>query len=187
MPPKVRFERDTILQAALELVRQKGIGALNARAVADALGCSTQPLFREFRSMEEIRTAVIQLALQRYNQSIAQSFRQAEKPYLASGLAYIRFAREEPELFRLLFMCERRGELSIHEDVHADEILGMVAKATGLDRERAEAFHLKMWIFVHGLAVMIVTKFVELDDGQAEQLLRETFLELRAGEKGNLR
>ena len=51
MPPKVKVTKEEIIAAALEILRQKGMEAVNARAVAAALGCSTQPIFSNYSSM----------------------------------------------------------------------------------------------------------------------------------------
>ena len=54
MPPKVRVSKEDILRATLEIIRQGGEDAVNARSIADALECSTQPIFREFSSIDEL-------------------------------------------------------------------------------------------------------------------------------------
>lgn len=56
MPPKVKVTKEEIIAAALEILRQKGMEAVNARAVAAALGCSTQPIFSNYSSMAPCST-----------------------------------------------------------------------------------------------------------------------------------
>ena len=55
MPPKVKIDKDDIVKAAVEVVRECGIDALNARAVAQKLSCSTQPIFSNYASMNELK------------------------------------------------------------------------------------------------------------------------------------
>ena len=62
MPPKVKVSKEQIVSAALDLIRHQGYDALNARSIAAALGCSTQPIFSNFTTMEELRGTVIQAA-----------------------------------------------------------------------------------------------------------------------------
>ena len=59
MPPKVKITKEDIISTALDLIRRGGDGQINARAVASALGCSTQPIFSNFKSMEELEEATI--------------------------------------------------------------------------------------------------------------------------------
>ena len=61
MPPKVKVTREEIIAAALELLRQKGMEAVNARAVASVLGCSTQPIFSNYSSMAALQQEIAQL------------------------------------------------------------------------------------------------------------------------------
>ena len=100
MPPKVRITKEEILQAAVAFVRENGAQALNARAIATALDCSTQPLFSNFATMEELKTATVAAAYELYLNFINREAESRKYPqYKAFGMAYVRFAMEEKELF----------------------------------------------------------------------------------------
>ena len=162
MPPRVKISPAEIMTAALEIVRSKGAQALNARALAQALHCSTQPIFSNYSSMEALRAAVIEEANALYQQYLQQGMQDAAyPPYKASGLAYIRFAREERELFKLLFMRDRSQEQSTEEDPSLQPLLELICAAAGLDMDTALRFHLEMWIYVHGIATMIATSYLD--------------------------
>ena len=103
MAPKNKFTREEMVQAALQVVRAGGIGSLTAKTLADALGTSTQPVFTAFGSMERVRQAVYAAAVDIYD-GYADAGLQEEIPFLGVGMQYIRFAREEPELYRFLFL-----------------------------------------------------------------------------------
>ena len=102
MPPQIRFTKGDLLRAAFTITRSRGIDAVNARSLARELGCSTQPIFRAFNSMSDVKQAMLRMAMETYSSYIARSATLAPKPYLGSGMAYILFAREERELFTLL-------------------------------------------------------------------------------------
>lgn len=102
MAPKNKFTKEEIVMAALHVVREKGIDGLTAKTMADALGTSTQPVFTCFGSMDSARQEVYAAALRVYK-GYAGAGLQEEIPFLGVGMQYIRFAREEPELYRLLF------------------------------------------------------------------------------------
>lgn len=55
MPPKIKVTRESIVATAVDLVRSEGAQALNARRIAAALGCSTQPIFSNFAVMDELK------------------------------------------------------------------------------------------------------------------------------------
>ena len=159
MPPKTKVTKESILAAALQLVRESGAAALNARAVAKRLDCSTQPIFSNYASMEELREDVLKAADERYQQYLADGRKDPSyPPYKASGMAYIRFAKEERELFKLLFMRDRSGEI-IEED------------REGL----ADLFHLEMWIYVHGIATMVATAYLDWDWEMISRLMTDAY------------
>ena len=185
MPPAIRFSKEQIVEAAVALVQEEGAAALNARAVARRLGCSTQPLFREFETMAQLKTAVIERAEEVYDRYIEASKQDAVAPYKATGLAYIRFAREQGELFKLLFMRDRRGEVISKEmqDHNMDYILDRIMDVTGYTREQALTFHLIMWIYVHGLAAMVATHYQDFTDEELHRLLSGQFEAVKRGFK----
>jgi AcrR family transcriptional regulator len=180
MPPKVKITKEEIINAAVEIVRKEGAQSINARTIAAALNCSTQPVFSNFATMEELRQAVMVHA---YN--LSQEYMQNEIAcgnypiYKSSGMAYIRFAKEEKELFKLLFMCERTKE-QYHKEIRFDDnISRIVESSTGLDNSNAQLFHLEMWAIVHGIATMFVTGFLDLDWDLVSKMLTDSYMGLR--------
>lgn len=182
MPPKIQFSKDDLLQAAFRLTRASGLGAVNARAIARELGCSTQPIFRAFRSMEEVRREMLRMGMDAYARFIHQGRTLSALPYLSSGLAYVQFAVEEPELFKMLFMRDRVSDGTLNEenqDSTLDYVLTLVMRNTGLDREDARRFHIHLWIYTHGMASMLATQFLVLSMEEVELRLRDAYIATR--------
>ena len=101
MPPKTKVTKTEILDAAIEIVRRNGPAAVNARSIAKALNCSTQPIFSNFATMEELCQAVWNRAEQICAAYLRREEESGKYPvYKANGMAYIRFAKEERELFK---------------------------------------------------------------------------------------
>ena len=109
MAPKNKFTKDEMVAAALRVVRAKGADGLTAKTIADELGTSTQPIFTAFGSMGGIRQAVYAAAVRVYDQYTNAGL-QEKIPFFGVGMQYIRFAREEPELYRLLFLTRAQGQ-----------------------------------------------------------------------------
>jgi len=176
MPPKVRVTREDIIRSAVEIVRTSGADALNARRVAAALDCSTQPVFSNFSTMEELRLAVVEAADRMFQEFMQREMARGEfPPYKASGRAYIRFAQEERELFKLLYMRDRAGEVIPQEDALSRQMEGMVQENTGVSGAAAKLFHLEMWACVHGIASMLATGFLELEPELISRMLTDFF------------
>lgn len=111
MPPACRFTREQIVAAALAITRERGFDAVTARAIADTLHSSSKVIFSAFSGMDDLLAATIDAADAQYRAYSADFVRNsADPPYKAVGTAYIRFARNEPNLFHLLYMRDRRRE-----------------------------------------------------------------------------
>lgn len=178
MPPKSKVTKGDILNAAVELARAGE--PLNARALAQRLGCSTQPVFSNYAAMEALRADVIAAAMDRYHQYLSDEMESGRHPpYKASGMGYIRFALEEKELFKLLFMRDRSGEV-IGEDLEEiGPIIALIQEKTGMSFERSRLFHLEMWLYVHGIATMLATGYLPWTMEDISAMLTDAFEGLR--------
>ena len=106
MPPKTRFSRERILDAALALTRSEGIAAISARSVAARLGCSTAPVFARFTSMDALHEALLDCIIERFV-AVTESM-EGPDPLFAAGLGMVRFAADEPRLYEALFLTHHR-------------------------------------------------------------------------------
>ncbi|MEE1116494.1 MAG: WHG domain-containing protein [Clostridia bacterium] len=164
MPPKFKFTREEIISSALQLVRESGISALTARGLASKLGSSAKPVFGLFKSMEEVRGEVLSTANSLYQSYLQHDMAEGKyPPYKASGMAYIRFAKEEKELFKLLFMRDRSGERIEDEREELRPIIEIIMKNLGISEDEAYILHLEMWLYVHGIATMVATSYLDWD------------------------
>ena len=184
MPPKAKLTKDEIVAATLELLRHEGENAMNARRIAAHLGCSTQPVFSNFSSMEELQHAVLLASYQYYHNFLLQEVQSGKHPpYKAYGMAYIRFAKEEKELFRALFMCDRKGQ-ALTPSADFSESVDMIMSANRLTREQAELLHIEMWSCVHGIGTMLATSFLEFDDDLISRMISDIYQGLIVRHKG---
>lgn len=179
MPPKVKITKEDIIKTALELVRANGEQSINARAIAAALNCSTQPVFSNYATMEELKEAVRSAAYERYLGFLKSEAESGKYPkYKSFGMAYIRFAKEEKELFKLLFMCDRQ-EKELTPSLDFDESVRMIMSANGISKEKAEIIHLEMWTCVHGIAAMFATSFLALEWELISDMLTDVYQGIR--------
>lgn len=180
MPPKIKITREDIVRIAVEIVREQGDEMLNARTLAERLSCSTQPIFSNFRTMQELRFAVIGKSYAVYQDYMRREMESGAYPrYKASGMAYIRFAAEEKELFKLLFMRDRTEETVSENEEELELVIAMVQQGTGLPPEEARLFHLEMWVGVHGIAVLIATNYLALDWELISRMLSDSYFGLK--------
>ncbi len=180
MPPKVKVTKEDIINAAVNIVRNSGAQAINARTLASVLNCSTQPVFSNFATMDELRLAVVEKADILCREYMRREVESGEFPvYKANGMAYIRFAKEEKELFKLLYMRDRTSELIPERSEITDEMESIVHNNTGLGGVDSKLFHLEMWAYVHGIATMFATGFFDLDWELVSRMLTDSYQGLR--------
>lgn len=164
MPPTVRFTRDAVLHAACQLMRREGMEALNARAIAKELGGSTQPIFRLFTNMEDLHRELILYVARQFQAHAEADMAQSDSPYIQLCTTYLLYGRDEPELFKLLFMRDRVSEGQYSDQTNFDLVFNIITKETPLDDETALRFFERTWLFIHGLAVCIATKYIPCQD-----------------------
>ena len=161
MPPTVRFTRDAVLHAACQLMRREGMEALNARAIAKELGGSTQPIFRLFTNMEDLHRELILYVARQFQAHAEADMAQSDSPYIQLCTTYLLYGRDEPEL---LFMRDRVSEGQYSDQTNFDLVFNIIKKETPLDDETALRFFERTWLFIHGLAVCIATKYIPCQD-----------------------
>ncbi len=164
MPPTVRFTRDAVLHAACQLMRREGMDALNARAIAKELGGSTQPIFRLFTNMEDLHRELILYVARQFQAHAEADMAQSDSPYIQLCTTYLLYGRDEPELFKLLFMRDRVSKGQYSDQTNFDLVFNIIKKETPLDDETALRFFERTWLFIHGLAVCIATKYIPCQD-----------------------
>lgn len=180
MPRKFMFTRKEIISAALELIRNGGVASLTARALGTELGSSSRPIFGLFKNMEEVQQEVLKAADNLYQGYLKEDMEKGKyPPYKASGMAYIRFAREEKELFKLLFMRDRTGE-NMEDREKLQPILNLVQQNLGLNEEEAFMFHTEMWLYVHGIATSIATSYLTWDEELISKALSDGYFGMKA-------
>lgn len=164
MPPTVRFTRDAVLHAACQLMRREGMEAINARAIAKELGGSTQPIFRLFTNMEDLHRELILYVARQFQAHAEADMAQSDSPYIQLCTTYLLYGRDEPELFKLLFIRDRVSEGQYSDQTNFDLVFNIIKKETPLDDETALRFFERTWLFIHGLAVCIATKYIPCQD-----------------------
>lgn len=168
MPPKQRITREMILERSFAMFCKEGMESVNARSVAKALNCSTQPIFSYFFGMEDLKNALDQKARDTFEITMADAAK--TKSLVGCCCAYIHFATEQPCVFSHLFMCvgDRNGMVRIG-DASYKEILAAECEQEGLTEEQAHEVYIRLWTYAHGLASMSAIHRVTLDEESVNQ------------------
>lgn len=171
--PKNKFTKEKMVEAAMRVVRDKGVDGLTAKTMADELGTSTQPVFTAFGSMEGVRQEVYAAAVCVY-EGYTKAGLKEKIPFFGVGMQYIRFAREEPELYRFLFLTRAQDQAcSVMKSMrHLQELVRpTLVKVYRITAEEADLYFRDLWFVVHSLSTLIVTGDCPYSDREIGQIL----------------
>ena len=173
MARKISVTKEMVKSAAFAIMREEGMDGLTARRLADKTGCSTQPIFRVYHSMEELWRAVYEKAVSFFEDYYEFYPKMGDTPFLNIGMAYISFAREEKNLFKLLFIEEMEQKKSLYEILNGSQgsLVAEIRKASQDGCEKPEEMFMRMWLFIHGAACMCLTGDYDLSDKETRELL----------------
>lgn len=180
MPPKPKFTREEIVDAALEIAAEKGLKALTSRELGAALGSSARPIFTVFNSMDEVLAEVRTAALAKFGEYVkmAEDYTPIFKQV---GMQMILFAIEQPKLYRLLYMSEK-PEAHTFEDVFAKlgdvagQCVEVIQRDYALSREDAMLLFQHTWIYTYAIGSLIASGMCSFPENEIQDMLSREFV-----------
>ena len=180
MPPKVKFTSNEIIEAAVKITRKKGIGAVTAREVGSTLGASSRPIFTYFDTVEDLKREVYLYAKNLYKQYVENGLK-AEIPFLGVGQQYIRFAKEEPNLYKYLFLTPPDGVqggvmegLKMSQDLARESLM----RIYNMDADTADKYFRDLWLVAYGFTTMIAIGECPYNDEEISAIFAEFSLSI---------
>ena len=172
MARKKEIGRNKILSIAYKMVVKDGIESLTARNIAKAGHFSTQPLYLEFNSMEDLRKEVLRKIADNLKNNILQKS-YTGKPLIDMDLSYIDFAKEEENLFRAMFVDGKFGSKII-----ADTLINFGIEKfkeqypdSNYSEDKIRSVVIANWITTSGIASLIVNKIATFTQTQIINVL----------------
>ena len=173
MAPKNKFTRKEMVAAAVRVVQKRGAAALTAKSLAEELGTSTQPVFTCFGTMEALKAEVYVAAERLFDEYLTKGLKE-KISFLGFGSQYIRFARKEPELYRLLFLMrpDDVGSGAFAAMRHMQELVRpSLVEIYHISAQEADRYFRDLWLVVHSLATLIVTGDCPYSDREIGQIM----------------
>lgn len=166
MPAVVELSKDRIVKVAVKMVNESGWDSINARSLAARLGVSTKPLYRIYKNMDEIKEDIYKEISRQYDEFLTSRI-DSKKVLLTLCIAYVEFALEYKNLFVSLFLSNNLKWKSIEnvldEKWNQGTIINLVNKH-GYSFEEAKNLFMNMWLYANGLATLIATNDITMDD-----------------------
>lgn len=161
MPPRAKYTKEQILNAAYELMRERGVEAIVAREVGRQLNISPSPIFTFWKGMDELRADVLECAKNRFRAYFDNIF-DYHPTFKEFGLRWMKFAIEEPNIYRFLFLT-KRDDSAPYANFKRDfadmitPLCAQICQCFSLKSEEAEALLEKMILFGSGIAAFAIT------------------------------
>lgn len=178
MPTTIKISKQMILDAAFEIAREKGVEQISNRELAKILNCSIRPIYYQFKNVEELNKELNEKIGEYFFNYLINNVIEGIPKYKQIGINYIKFAKNESKLYTYLFMSSTKSGIDkfIGKGDSDFEILEkIIKKSTDLNHDEIMTFHMKMWIFTHGLASLIACRTIELTDKEISDLLSSQF------------
>lgn len=179
MPPKAKFTREQIIQAAVDVTRKQGLSAVTAREVGKQLGTSSTPVFVAFENMDDLKNAVFKEVKNQYSNYINGGLNYTPM-FKAFGLRMIEYAKEYPNLFKVLFMNSTQSETNYDDLILnfpcADICLNAIKEQTKLSDDAVELLFKQVLITGLGICYLVSSKTCEFTDKQLDEYLGLSYI-----------
>ena len=160
MPPKPKFTKEKIVQTALEIVSKKGVEALTAKELGDALGSSARPIFTVFNSMKEVQNEVRAAAMCRF-----ENFAEKKLPdmplFKQVGMQMVLFGAKEPKLYQL--------------GPTAETCIGLIRDEYGMSETDAKRLFENVWFYTFGVGALCATRVCHFSEEKLGEMLSTEF------------
>lgn len=174
MSAKKQITKEYILNKAFQLVEERGMDELNVRSLAKMCVCSTQPIYLSFSGMDELKRELHKKIIDTYESFVSDKELKAKYPeYKARGVGYINFAKNNPNLFKYLFLNTHNDDSGLTNSLNTD--ISTIMKNYSVQKPTAEKIAVEMWVAVHGIATMCATNVVNWDEETISTILTDLF------------
>lgn len=181
MARKIKFTKDYILEKTKDFINEKGIEQMNARDLCKYIGCSTQPLFKNFESMEEFKRSLKKYLHDYYDEFINKIVDKEEYLFTIS-YAYALFSYKESNIFKALFMSDLAGTRTIKEVLNSPQNIGTINSIPdqyNLTKNKSEKLYRDVRFYTHGLSCQIACKSILVDEKEIKKLINDIINKLK--------
>ncbi len=176
--PAVKIKKEDIIKGSIKYIRKHGIEKLSARTLARSIKCSTQPLFKQFENMDDLKNQVFNDVVKIHKTYVEKGKDKHEIPFIGVGLSYIEFAKKEPNLFHFLFLspsAKSNNILDMVDSAEGKEYINLITKTTGLPENLSKQIYINIWLIVHGIACMVSTNTSTIKEEECATILIDAF------------
>lgn len=180
MPPKIKVTKEEIVEAAIKITQAKGIDGVTAREIASVLGVSSRPIFTWYENMDQLKDSVYEAAKEKYTEFLRVGLKQPI-PFLGVGQQHVRYAKEEKELYKYLFLTapkDNHGGAFYAMKLAQDLALPSLMKIYKMDEDMARKYFRDLWLVAFSFGALIVTHGCFFSDNEMSSIMSEFSLSI---------
>lgn len=181
MARKESVTKNDILEAAFSILQEEGIEQVTARKLAARANCSTQPIFRIYKNINELIEELFFKSCEFFRDYYRAFPRQSVTPFVNLGYAYILFAQKNKKIFEFVFLSKDRHGKTLYDLINGEEgyVSREIQSAAAQGCKNASELFMKMWIFIHGAASMSLTDDYDLKESETIEMLKDAYQAFR--------
>lgn len=158
------------------MLDEGGLERLSLREIARRAGVSPAAPYRHFAGLGELLAAVATDGFDELAEGLDAAWNEpAVDPLAALGRAYVRFARANPRLYRLMFGAgaDASHDSPLRQSGRAAfaRLKAAIAQDRALDERAARIAAVGAWSHVHGLAMLLLDRQIPRIDAVDEEAL----------------
>ena len=181
MARKTKFSQEQILEKTKEFIKKNGIEKMNARDLCKYIGCSTQPIFKNFESMEGLKTSLKKYLHDYYDEFINEIVKKDNYLFTIS-YAYAMFSYNESYIFKALFMSDLAGTRTIEEVIKSPQNIDTIKSIQSkykLTKKQSEKLYIDVRFYTHGLSCQIACNNIQVSEKEIKKLINNIIKNLR--------
>ncbi|MBR3897679.1 MAG: TetR family transcriptional regulator [Bacilli bacterium] len=174
MARKIKFSKEMILEKSVEFIKEYGYSKLTVRELSKYIGCSTQPIFKNYESFNLYKRD-LKVFLRKDYESFIQNYVKVEDYLYTISYAYALYAKKKPTIFSSLFMTDLAGSRTVREVLNTDrnrETIEAMVKQYNISLENAEKIYREVRFYTHGIAAQLCVKSIKLTDKEISNLIK---------------
>lgn len=173
MARKIIYTKDIILNKSIDYIKKYGISNLTVRDLCKYIGCSTQPIFNNYKNMEEFKIDLREYLYENYKEFISK-YVDVNNYLLTISYAYALYAKKEPNIFMSLFITDMAGSRTIKEVLNSKQnvpTIDAMVKQYNITRNIAEDIYRDVRFYTHGIACQLCIGSIKLTDEELLELI----------------
>ena len=174
MARTIKYSKEDILEKSVDFIKEHGYSKLTVRELAKYIGCSTQPIFKNYANFDMYKED-LKIYLRRDYSEFVDKYIDIKDYLYTISYAYAFYAKKEPNIFFTLFMTDFAGSRTVEEVLNTNRnilTIEAMVKQYKISLEEAKKIYREVRFYTHGIATQLCVNSIKLTDREIKDLIR---------------